>query len=178
DLTQSIVLMRQGNPAWAGYPNNHDGFSTMRASQMFMDAGTGKYWNDLGNGALNDLPQADEQLRLFSNAVVLSTSSRLPLPRLWYFPIHQRALLLMTADQHGDAEANAPSEASTIQSYGGLFSNFLWYPYGSIQSSTVSNWLASGHAVGVHFDDTGEVDASGVAGSKVTWSGMQTVLAN
>ena len=25
DLTQSIVLMRQGNPAWAGYPNNHDG---------------------------------------------------------------------------------------------------------------------------------------------------------
>src|SRR5262249_37478703 len=30
DLSQSVVLMRQGNPAWAGYPNNHDGFNTMR----------------------------------------------------------------------------------------------------------------------------------------------------
>src|SRR5204862_1759021 len=65
DLTQSIVLMRQGNPAWAGYPNNHDGFSTMRASQMFMDKNSGQFWNDLGDGTLNDVPQADIQLRLF-----------------------------------------------------------------------------------------------------------------
>ena len=69
DLTQSIVLMRQGNPAWAGYPNNHDGFNTMRASQMFMDQGSGQFWNDLGDGTLNDIPQADIQLRLFSNTL-------------------------------------------------------------------------------------------------------------
>jgi hypothetical protein len=102
DLTQSVVLLRQGNPAWAGYPNNHDGFQTMRASQMFMDIGTGAFWNDLGDSALNDVPQADEQLRLLSNAIVVVNAAKRPLPRLWYFPNQARALLLMTGDQHGE----------------------------------------------------------------------------
>lgn len=178
DLTQSIVLMRQGNPAWAGYPNNHDGFNTMRPSQMFMDTGTSSFWNDQGDGTLNDVPQADIQLRLLSNVLIAANSTRKPLPRLWYFPNQARALLLMTGDQHGDLESNSTSESSTIQSYGGRFSNFLWYPFDSISNQTVTNWLAAGNAVGIHFDDTGEVDTSGVGGSKATWSGMQTVLSN
>ena len=177
DLTQSVVLMRQGNPAWAGYPNNHDGFGTMRPSQMFMDVSTNSFWNDLGDGGLNDIPQADIQLRLFSNILVLANSAR-PLPRLWYFPNQARALLLMTGDQHGDAETNSTSEVSTVQSFGGQFSNFLWFPYGSLSNATVTGWLASGNAVGIHFDDTAETDSSGIGGSQVTWSGMQTVLTN
>jgi Domain of unknown function (DUF4082) len=178
DLTASIVLMRQGNPAWAGYPNNHDGFNTMRASQMFMDAGTNAFWNDRGDGTLNDVPQADEQLRLFSNAVLLSNAGRRPLPRLWYFANQAQSLLLMTGDHHGDAESDSVSEINTVQSYGGTFSEFLWYPYGSIAPSTVNGWLANGNAMGIHFDDTGEVDASGVGGSAASWSGMQSVLNN
>jgi hypothetical protein len=178
DLTQSIVLTRQGNPAWAGYPNNHDGFQTMRPSQMFMDAPTGASWNDNGDNALNDVPEADEQLRLFSNAVELSNAPRRPLPRFWYFPNQARALLLMTGDQHGDAESNSTSEVNTVQSFGGSFSEFLWFPYGSISNATVNGWLASGNAVGIHFDDTGETDSSGVGGSKATWAGMQGVLNN
>src|SRR5215831_16654395 len=176
DLGQSIVLTRQGNPAWAGYPNNHDGFQTMRPSQMFMDAPSGAFWNDNGDDALNDVPQADEQLRLFSNAVEISNAARRPLPRFWYFPNQARAILLMTGDQHGDAESNSTSEVSTVQSFGGSFSNFLWYPFGSISSATVNGWLANGHTVGIHFDDTGEADSSGVAGSQPTWAGMQAVL--
>lgn len=170
--------MRQGNPAWAGYPNNHDGFNTMRPSQMFMDMGSQSYWNDAGDGALNDVPQADVQLRLLSNAVVLSNSGRRPLPRLWYFPNQDRGVLLMTGDHHGDDVSNSAAEIGTVQSYGGVFSEFLWYPYGSIDNATVNSWLASGNSMGIHFDDTAEVDASGVGGSNATWNGMQSVIQN
>ncbi len=176
DLAQSIVLMRQGNPAWAGYPNSHDGFNTLRASQMFMDKNTGQYWNDLGDGALNDIPQADIQLRLFSNALLLATAAKRPLPRLWYFPSQNRALLLMTGDQHGDAASNSISETNTVASYGGKFSEFLWYPFGSISNNQVNSWISAGHAMGVHFDDTAETDSSGVGGSAASWNGMQNVL--
>ena len=75
DLTQSIVLLRQGNPAWAGYPNTHDGNNTLRASQMFMDGPSGQFWNDLGDNGLSDVPQADEQMRLFSNAITLTNAA-------------------------------------------------------------------------------------------------------
>ena len=178
DLTQSIVLMRQGNPAWAGYPDNHDGYNTMRAAGMFMDKPSGQFWNDLGDGALNDVPQADIELRLFSNAVTLTNAPKRPLPRLWYYPNQDRSLLLMTGDHHGDVVSNSISEINTIQSYGGLFSEFLWYPYGSISNAQVNTWLAAGHTMGIHFDDTAEVDSSGVGGSNATWNGMQGVIAN
>ncbi len=178
DLTQSIVLMRQGNPAWAGYPDNHDGYNTMRASGMFMDKASGKFWNDLGDDALNDVPQADIELRLFSNAVTLTNAPKRPLPRLWYYPNQDRSLLLITGDHHGDVVSNSISEINTIQSYGGLFSEFLWYPYGSISNAQVNTWLAAGNTMGIHFDDTAEVDSSGVGGSNATWNGMQSVISN
>ena len=176
DLTQSIVLLRQGNPAWAGYPNNHDGFNTMRPSQMFMDKGSGQFWNDLGDGSLYDVPQADEELRLFSNVLTLMNAGKRPLPRLWYFPNQARALVLMTGDQHGDASSNSSNEISTVQSYGGLFDDYLWYPYGSISSATVQSWQAAGHGFGVHFDDTAQADSSGIGGSAANWAGMQSVM--
>ena len=178
DLTQSIVLMRQGNPAWAGYPNNHDGYNTMRASQMFKDQGSGQFWNDLGDGALNDVPQADIQMHLFSNGLVLTNAARRPLPRLWYFPSQNRSVLLFTGDHHGDPVSNSISEINTVQSFGGKFSEFLWYPFGTISESQVNTWLAAGHAIGVHFDDTAEVDSSGVGGSAASWTGMQSVISS
>lgn len=176
DLTQSLTLIRQGNPAWAGYPNSHDGYSTMRASQMFMDRGSGQFWNDLGDGTLNDVPQADEELRLFSNALTLTNTAKRPLPRLWYFPNQARALILMTGDHHGDASSNSSSEINAVQSAGGLFQEYLWYPYGAISSATVQGWQSAGHSFGVHFDDTGQTDFSGVGGAAVSWSGMQSVM--
>lgn len=176
DLAQSIVLMRQGNPAWAGFPNNHDGYGTMRPSQMFMDQNTGQFWNDLGDGALNDVPQADIQMRLFSNALVLTNAAKRPLPRLWYFPNQNRAILLMTGDHHGDDASNSINETNAVQAAGGKFTNFLWDPFGTFSSSQVNDWLAAGHAMEIHFNDTAEVDGTGVAGSAASWAGMQNVM--
>src|SRR5262249_54077255 len=156
------VLMRQGNPAWAGYPNTHDGFNTMRASQMFMDQPSGQFWNESGDGALNDVPQADIQLRLFSNTLTLTNAARRPLPRFWYFPNQSPSLLLMTGDDHSFPVSNALGEINDVASVGGLFSYNLWYPFTTVSNSQVNSWLAAGDTMAIHFDDTSEVDSSGV----------------
>jgi hypothetical protein len=178
DLTQSIVLMRQGNPAWAGSPNNHDGYNTMRASGMFMDKTSGQFWNDLGDSALNDVPQADIQLRLFSNLVTVTNAVKRPLPRFWYFPNQSRSMLLMTGDDHSYPVTDALSEIGNIGTFGGLFTYNLWYPFNTVSSDQVNTWLAAGDTMAIHFDDTAEVDSSGVGGSAASWSGMQTVMSN
>lgn len=175
DLTQSIVLTRQGNPAWAGYPNDHDGQRVMRPSQMFMDIKTQSFWNGPGDSFLNDIPQADELLHLFSKAI-LTSANRRPLVRFWYYPQEARSLLIMTGDQHGDPKSNTMNEISTIESYGGRLSEFLFYPLKVIDESSVADWLADGHAFGVHIDDTDEWDSEGVDGSHVTWNGMENAI--
>ena len=177
DLTQSIVLLRQGNPAWAGYPDTHDGNNTLRASQMFMDAPSGQFWNDLGDNGLSDVPQADEEMRLFSNAITLTNAAKRPLPRLWYYPKQAPALVLMTGDHHGDPSSNSSAEISAVQAAGGDFQEYLWMdPVGAITSSSVQTWQGQGNSFGVHFDDTAQVDASGVGGSAANWSGMNSVM--
>jgi hypothetical protein len=175
DLTESIVLMRQGNPAWAGYPNDHDGQRVMRPSQMFMDIKTHSFWNGSDDSTLNDIPQADELLHLFSKAI-LTSANRRPLVRLWYYPQGARSLLIMTGDQHGDPKSNTINEISTIESYGGRFSEFLFYPFKSIDESSIAGWLADGHSFGVHIDDTDERDSEGVDGSRITWHGMENAI--
>ena len=177
DLTQTIVLMRQGNPAWAGYPNTYDGYNTMRASQMFMNQNTGQFWNDLGDGALNDVPQADIEMRLFSNALTLTNAAKRPLPRLWYYPNQSPSLVLMTADDHTYPVSDALTEFNFIASYGGLFSYNLFDPFLTIDPTQVASWLAAGNTMGIHFNDTAEVDSSGIGGSAATWNGMQGVIA-
>jgi hypothetical protein len=175
DLSESIVLTRQGNPAWAGYPNDHDGQRVMRPSQMFMDIKSHSFWNGSDDSTSNDIPQADELLHLFSKAILLSANRR-PLVRLWYYPQGARSLLLMTGDQHGDPKSNTMNEISTIESYGGRLSEFLFYPFKSIDQSSVADWVSGGHAFGVHIDDTGEPESEGVGGSRVTWQGMENAI--
>jgi hypothetical protein len=82
----------------------------------------------------------------------------------------------MTGDHHGDASSNSSSEINTVQSSGGLFQEYLWYPYGAITSSTVQSWQSAGHGFGIHFDDTSQVDSSGAGGSAANWAGMQRVM--
>jgi hypothetical protein len=73
---------------------------------------------------------------------------------------------------------NSTSEVNAVEAAGGVFTNFLWFPFGSIASSTVSDWLSRGNSIGIHFDDTAEQDSSGVGGSQATWNGMQSVIGN
>jgi hypothetical protein len=93
DLARSVVYTRQGNPAWAGQDRNGD--SIVRTSDLFFPD-----YLDLSKASI---PQADEMQRLFGN-LILSMQSRgkkSPLPRFWYFPKMDKAVIVAAADDHG-----------------------------------------------------------------------------
>jgi N,N-dimethylformamidase beta subunit-like, C-terminal/Putative metal-binding motif/Bacterial Ig domain len=91
DLARSVVYTRQGNPAWAG--QERDGTSPIRSDDMFFPN-----WIDFNKVAI---PQADEQQRLLANLILQMNLDRAPLPRFWYFPRDERAVVVMTGDDHG-----------------------------------------------------------------------------
>ena len=92
DLARSVVYTRQGNPAWAGH--ERDGNPPIRSDDMFYPN-----WVDLNKVAI---PQADEQQRLLANLIEQMNLSRKPLPRFWYFPRGEKAVVIMTGDDHAD----------------------------------------------------------------------------
>ena len=91
DLARSIVYTRQGNPDWAG--QERDGTAPIRSDDMFFPD-----WIDLNKV---QIPQADEQQRLLANLITEMNRDKKPLPRFWYFPRDEKAVVLMTGDDHG-----------------------------------------------------------------------------
>ena len=91
DLARSVVQTRQGNPVWAG--QKRDGqIPPIRSDDLFFPD-----WVNLGKVAI---PQADEQQRLLANLVTQMSADRMPMPRFWYFPRGERAVVVMTGDDH------------------------------------------------------------------------------
>ncbi len=100
DLARSVVYTRQGNPAWAG--QERDGVSPRRSDDLFFGNAASDPqpdWIDLDKVAI---PQADEQQRLLANLILTMAADRKPLPRFWYFPRGEKAVVLMTGDDHGN----------------------------------------------------------------------------
>ncbi|WP_164000514.1 DUF4082 domain-containing protein [Pyxidicoccus caerfyrddinensis] len=105
DLAKSVVLTRQGNPAWQG--QNRDGSSIgpgARASDMFYGNASFDPKPDWVNLGKVQIPQADEQQRLLANMIHLTSAT--PLPRLWYFPSAKKAVVVMTGDGHPGGAIN------------------------------------------------------------------------
>jgi hypothetical protein len=99
DLAKSVILTRQGNPAWQG--QNRDGSNIgpgARSNDMFYGNASFDPQPDWVNLAKVQIPQADEQQRLLAN--MLHLTSAVPLPRLWYFPKGKKAVVVMTGDGH------------------------------------------------------------------------------
>ena len=95
DLARSVVLTRQGNPAWAA--TERDGISPVRSDDLFFGGGQAD-WVDLTKV---HIPQADEQQRLLANLITRMNVDRAPLPRFWYLPRGLKAAVVMTGDDHG-----------------------------------------------------------------------------
>jgi len=99
DLARSVVLTRQGNPAWSG--QERDGYFPIRSNDLFYgDASFDPRpdWVDMNKVSI---PQADEQQRLLANLMIRMNFSKKPLPRFWYFPRSLPAVVIMTGDDHG-----------------------------------------------------------------------------
>ena len=93
DLARSVVYTRQGNPAWAGTERDGELPPIKRADDLFYPD-----WVDLSKA---QIPQADEQQRLLANLIEEMNRDQMPLPRFWYFPRGEKAVVVMTGDDHG-----------------------------------------------------------------------------
>lgn len=123
DLARSVVLTRQGNPAWAG--QNRDGTDQLETPDLFYgNASFDKEpdWNNLDKASI---PIADEQQRLLANMITEMDQNRKPLPRFWYFPRGVKAVVIMTGDDHAN---------------GGTAGRFDAYIADSPAGCSVANW--------------------------------------
>jgi hypothetical protein len=111
DLARSVVLARQGNPAWAN--EERDTRDGLRAQDMFVE------WIDLDRIAI---PQADELMRLFSRMMVEMLEGILPLPRIWYFPGQAPAMLIATGDAHANPAEQTDQVLRMIEEFNGAMS--------------------------------------------------------
>lgn len=123
DLAQSVVHLRQGNPAWAG--QERDGFPPVRSNDLYFGAASFDPQPDWVNLNKVAIPQADEQQRLLANLLIWTTRARKPVPRFWYLPRDLSAVVVMTGDDHGQ---------------GGTAGRFEQYLAASPPGCSVENW--------------------------------------
>ena len=117
DLARSVVYTRQGNPAWAG--QERDGVAPIRPDDLFFGAKRGNPqpdWVDLNKVAI---PQADEQQRLLANLITRMARDVMPMPRFWYFPRDEKAVIVMTGDDHASGGTAGRFDSQAAQSPAG-----------------------------------------------------------
>jgi Concanavalin A-like lectin/glucanases superfamily/Bacterial Ig-like domain/Bacterial Ig domain len=157
DLSRSVVLTRQGNPAWVG--QNRDGIDPITPTDLFYGASATDPqpdWIDLNKVGI---PQADEQQRLLANFVVLMSRDRTPTPRFWYLPRGEKAAVVMTGDDHGGGDTAPRFDTYKDQSPSGC-SVALWdcvratsYVYSDTPISNSAGYVADGFEIALHPHD-------------------------
>ncbi len=165
DLARSVVYTRQGNPAWAGQerdsPEGSVAALTIRANDMFY--GNAPFdpqpdWINLDKVAI---PQADEQQRLLANLILTMNRDRKPLPRFWYFPRGEKAVVIMTGDQHGccdgtrsrfDIYVNQSSPGCSVADWECVRASSYIYPGSGMSNAEGLSWTNAGFELGVHVD--------------------------
>lgn len=163
DLARSVVLTRQGNPAWAG--QNRDGDELIRSDDLFFGGAVHDPQPDWVDPDLLDIPQADEQQRLLANLIVTATAPRVPLPRFWYLPHGTRAAVVMTGDDHGVGGTIARFEAYAALDRAGasaadwecIRATSYVFPRTRIPWRTLTRLTRAGFEISLHVD-TGNRD--------------------
>ncbi len=158
DLATSIVYTRQGNPAWEG--QDRDGFPPVRSNDLFYgasDTDPQPDWVDLSKVSI---PQADEQQRFLANLILEMNRQRQPLPRFWYFPRGERAVVVLTGDDHavltpGDVfdrlEELSPAGCS-VDDWECLRMSLYVFGETRIGLQELRSYSAKGFEIGLHLD--------------------------
>lgn len=158
DVATSIVLTRQGNPAWAA--QERDGLAPIRSNDKFYGAAAGDVRPDWVDPARLAVPQADELQRLFAHVVVLASQTRRPLPRLWPFPRGLRAVVVLTGDDHGNGgtaprfdQLRAASPAGcSVADWTCLRGTSYLYPRTPLTDAQLAAYEAEGFEPSLHVD--------------------------
>jgi len=152
DLARSVVLTRQGDPAWAG--QERDGQSPIRSDDLFF-GGSVADWVNLSKVAV---PEADEQQRLLANLTETMTRHTKPLPRFWYFPKGLKAVFVGTGDDHGNGGtagrfdqyvANSPAGCSVADWSCLRFTSYM-YPSTPVSNAQAAGYDQQGFELGLH----------------------------
>lgn len=178
DLARSVVYTRQGNPAWAG--QERDGARPVRSDDLYF-GGAEPDWVDLSKVAI---PQSDEQQRLLVNLIGQMNFDRKPLPRFWYFPRGEKAVVIMTGDDHGGGgtpgrfdtyKAQSPPDCSVPDWECVRASSYIYLGTPGMNDAASAGYHADGFEVGLHVDTscidwTAESLESAYAGQLASWS--------
>jgi WD40 repeat protein len=183
DLARSIVYTRQGNPAWAA--QERDGFSPIRSDDKFygnLNGDPQPDWVDLGKVAI---PQADEQQRFLANLILEMNRDRKPLPRFWYFPRGEKAVVIMTGDDHGNGGtkgrfdqflARSPANCSVERWECVRGTSYIYPSTNGLTNADATAYNAAGFEIGLHVSTgCGNYNAASLENNYATqipeWSG-------
>jgi hypothetical protein len=152
DLAKSVVYTRQGNPGWSG--QDRDGLAPIRSNDLFF----GGVQPDYVDRSKIAIPQADEQQRLLANLIGFVNLDRKPLPRFWYFPRGEKAVIVMTGDDHANNgtqgrftifNANSP-EGCRVAEWECVRGTSYIYPYTPISPAVAAAFVAQGFEIAAH----------------------------
>lgn len=156
DLATSLVYARQGNPAWNN--QERDGFSPIRSDDLYFGDSASDPQPDWVNLEKVGIPQADEQQRLLAKLIQHANQDRKPLPRFWYFPRDEKAVIVMTGDDHANNGTQGRFDQFIALSPAGC-SVADWecvrgtsyiYPDTPLSSTNAAAYAAQGFEVGLH----------------------------
>jgi hypothetical protein len=142
DLPQAVALVRQGNPALAGW-------RTVGYRQPYRP-------NELFTGWVDPrrvhLPQADIHTMLFGNAI--NAVARAPQPRWWYYPSpQQRSVVVLDSDDDWSAPEHFEALLDAVERHHGHITVYLMMGPTRKTIATperVATWRARGHSFGIH----------------------------
>jgi hypothetical protein len=142
DLAQAIALIRQGNPALAGWRSiGHR--QPYRPAELF----TG--WVDTARARL---PQADVHAMLLGNAV--NAVARSPQPRWWYYPTPAtKSVVVLDSDDDWSAPEAFDALLEAVERHGGHITVYLMMGPTRMTIATpekVAGWRERGHSFGTH----------------------------
>ncbi len=157
DLARSVVYTRQGNPAWAG--QSRDGQAgPIRSDNLFFGDAAGDPQPDWVDRDKVAIPQADEQQRLLANLIGEMNVDRKPLPRFWYFPRGEKAVVVMTGDDHaGGGTAGRFDQYKALSPTGCSVADWecvrgtsYIYPNSPLTNAQAAGYEADGFEVALH----------------------------
>jgi WD40 repeat protein len=156
DVAESVVYTRQGNPAWSG--QERDGFSPVRSNDLYFGQAQGDPQPDWVDLDKVEIPQADELQRLLANIIIHVNQPNKPLPRFWYFPRGEKAVVILTGDDHGNDGTSAQfdefieisPENCSVDDWECIRASSYIYTSTPLSNSVAASYDAQGFEIGLH----------------------------
>jgi hypothetical protein len=157
DVARSVVLTRQGNPAWAGQHRTGVWGNWALTADLFYGPASfdpQKNWCDPNN---IQIPQADELQRLLANLILSMNLPDAPLPRFGYFPGGAKAVVVLTGDDHNSGGTTDRFDHVKSQNFSDdqpLFATSYIFPGRSNSDVALALRESQGFETALHFEST------------------------